>query len=294
MEGDARPAAPRSAAALLGVGGRDGHVVERLHPRRRVVAVLLHAAAIDDESDVVNCNGRLGNVGREYDLAHARRRARKGETLLLGRDGRVDGKDPRASRLRHKLARREESFLDGGDLLDALQEDEHRVRLERGLDATRVRRQRSRPVVRQWRHQNVVGRGCTAIVSRVEPERARVDAHAPSRRSLNHLGGGQRVAHTISRIVGSRTVREPSNELNDQIDVDHAVLAVGERSRHVIRVRPVTHAQLGLAELAVRSVLRRAAAVAGAATSAVPALAVATALTTEALTARRVVVLVAL
>ena len=77
----ARP--PRAPAPLLGSGARNEHVLERSHPARRVVALLLDAPRVDDETDVVDGDRRLGDVGGEHDLDRAAAAGRAGEDAPL-------------------------------------------------------------------------------------------------------------------------------------------------------------------------------------------------------------------
>ena len=46
---------------------------------------LLHLAAVDDENDVVDGDGRFGDVGREDDLLDAGRSSLEDELLILSR-----------------------------------------------------------------------------------------------------------------------------------------------------------------------------------------------------------------
>ena len=59
------------------------HSVETLHALARVVALLLHEAAIDDVDDVVDGDRRFRQVRRQHDLGHAGRRSSAAQTFIL-------------------------------------------------------------------------------------------------------------------------------------------------------------------------------------------------------------------
>ena len=125
VEGHAGLAPPGATAPLLGVGAADCHVVERLHAPLRVEALLFHAPRIDDVSAVVDGHRRLGNVRREHHLAHARRWPIEDSALLLGGEKRVQGKDPASVGLLPKLPGPEQQLVQGLDLFEPREEDEH-------------------------------------------------------------------------------------------------------------------------------------------------------------------------
>jgi hypothetical protein len=94
MKGEAGTHATRPPPPLLQVGlarphrGVVGHIVvrrEELH---------LHLAAVDDVDDVVDGDGRLGDVGGEDDLGDGGGCVVEGGPLVLARQLRVEGDDP--------------------------------------------------------------------------------------------------------------------------------------------------------------------------------------------------------
>ena len=77
--------ARRRAATPRGDEGR--------HARHRIVLRLANAARVDDEDDVVDGDGRLGDVGRHDDFSNPPRGFGEGQALFLGRQRGVQGNE---------------------------------------------------------------------------------------------------------------------------------------------------------------------------------------------------------
>ena len=82
QEGLAGADAAGAPDPLARVLGGDPDLLQRRHALALLVRRLLDAARVDDVLDIVDGDGRLGNVGREHDLAHAGRRVPEDEGLL--------------------------------------------------------------------------------------------------------------------------------------------------------------------------------------------------------------------
>ena len=85
MEAVALSHATRATSALAGGRAAAPRGDEGRHARHRVVLRLADAARVDDEDDVVDGDGRLGDVGRHDDFSNPRRGFGEGEALFLGR-----------------------------------------------------------------------------------------------------------------------------------------------------------------------------------------------------------------
>ena len=112
-----------ATSPLPTAGARRPLLLELGDARLGVKGVDLGAPAVDDVDDAVDRDGRLGNVGRDDDLAHAaRRRAEDGRLLLRGEVG-VEREDEERRELRPGDGRSDR--LDGArDLEHARHEDE--------------------------------------------------------------------------------------------------------------------------------------------------------------------------
>ena len=73
MIADARLDSAGPAPPLLGVGQRDPLRLQRRDVVLNVEVAHLDLAAVDDEDDVVDGDGRLGDVGRYHYLPHSPR-----------------------------------------------------------------------------------------------------------------------------------------------------------------------------------------------------------------------------
>ena len=99
---DARLHAARAPAPLVGVGFADAHRREPREPDVRLVDGDAHEAAVDDDAHALDGERRLGDRGREHDLAPPGGRGRDGEILRMGVQRSVErrdvdaGPDPRA------------------------------------------------------------------------------------------------------------------------------------------------------------------------------------------------------
>ena len=69
---DARAETSRAATALVGTGERHAHGFKRRHARCRIETRHALEAAVDDRTDAVDGEARLGNRGGQHDLAFAR------------------------------------------------------------------------------------------------------------------------------------------------------------------------------------------------------------------------------
>ena len=94
VERDARAYATGAAASLLRRRVGDGDVVQAAHETLGVVSLLLDPPGVHHAHDIVDGDGRLGDVGGEHNLDDARGRAHKHPSLFLGRERAVQGQDP--------------------------------------------------------------------------------------------------------------------------------------------------------------------------------------------------------
>mmetsp|Transcript_23801 Transcript_23801/g.78855 ORF Transcript_23801/g.78855 Transcript_23801/m.78855 type:complete len:364 (+) Transcript_23801:1181-2272(+) len=173
VERDARPHAARAAPSLPRGRARHEDLLERRQTPVRVVAVLLDARAVDDVDDVVDGDGRLGDVRRHDDLPRALARALEDGRLLRRRQlgvQREDRRPPlerrRRPELRHRLR----------DLREARHEDEDRALgvVLHGVEDARRRRRRvaAEDGFAQFHHEIIVHAG------RVQRAQRRVDVVA--------------------------------------------------------------------------------------------------------------------
>ena len=116
------------------------------------------------------------------------------------------------------------------------------------------------------------------VARRGRGRRQPADARGRVRRLLL-LDAGAEAADLARRVLGRLGVREPADELDDEVDVHDRVVERRERARHRVLVGGVAQPQLVVAALAVGGVLvgRRREAVAAAAAAATVAAAVAAA-----------------
>ena len=76
-----------ASLALLGAGLADPALPEPLQSRHAVVAHLFHLAGVDDETDAVDGDGRLGDVGGHDTLPDAVRGHGEHLTPRAGEEG---------------------------------------------------------------------------------------------------------------------------------------------------------------------------------------------------------------
>ena len=122
----ARRDAAGAAGALVGTRLRHRRHDQTLHPRARVVRVLLGEAGVDHVDDVVDRDRRLRNVGRQHHLPRARRSGLEDFRLLIGGEGRIDREDDELGDLGAEAARAVlQRLLRRLDLLLPREEDEN-------------------------------------------------------------------------------------------------------------------------------------------------------------------------
>ena len=109
-----------TALALLGGGARDALRLEAAHTGDRVEARTPHQSGVDHHAHAGNGEARLGDVGREHQLAHAAGSRRERRILRLGAELAVEGHHGRAFG-----ACALEKRLHTADLTRAGQEHEH-------------------------------------------------------------------------------------------------------------------------------------------------------------------------
>ena len=138
VEAHARAAAPRAPLALLRARLGDPGRLQRGNSRVRVVALLLVPARVDDVDDVVDGHRRLGDVGRQDDLHHARARALEHLALLRGGHHRVQREHTEAGGIREGRGGLQE-VLQAADLVPAREEDQRGPRADLALAPLRRR-----------------------------------------------------------------------------------------------------------------------------------------------------------
>ena len=210
VERDARAYATGAAPSLLRRRVGDGDVVQAAHETLGVVSLLLDPPGVHHAHDIVDGDGRLGDVGGEHNLDDARGRAHKHPSLFLGRERAVQGQDP--VRIQAKPPAAGVRAVRGGDeelanvinLSDAGKKDEDGGSAGAGAPVVPV-----------------------AFLLLRRPAIPRILPGAGEPRE-----GGVHVPVSV--------VDEPRDELDDELIVHHVEVELRQRSRRGARARSVT------------------------------------------------------
>ncbi len=127
----ARRGAAGAAPALVGRGARDADGREAGHPAARVEARRPRPPGVHDDADALQRQARLGDVGRQHDLALPGRGGLDGPVLRLGRERAVERCDEHAA----GQATLFQPLLYAPDLARSRQKDEKAARLGLGEGA---------------------------------------------------------------------------------------------------------------------------------------------------------------